>query len=851
MIYEDMTREQLLEELRSAKDEITQLRWSVGTRELKTTSSVFPGMVSERRYRSLFENIPVAIWEEDFSSVKNYLDNLRKAGIRDFKNYFTQNPDEVLKCITLARIIDINQAAVDLYQSGTKEAFFRGLNQIIPEESMGVMRDEFTALAEGKTEFKAEMLQRTFDERKIHVILRLVIAPGHEYDWSRVLVTIIDITERKKAEEDVRRSQERYQLSAKGANDGLWDWDVVTNEVYFSPRWKAMIGFNDQEFPNKFIAFEKAIHPEDHDRAMKALKDYLQGKAQIYQAEFRMCHKDGSYRWMLARAAAIWDQNGIPLRIAGSHMDITERKASEVLLARRAAELATVAEVSTAVSTILEVKPMLQSVVDLTQERFRLSHVHVYLVNHSEKVLELTAASGDSLEQVPYEKRLVFLEDEDQLVARAGTSRSGVIRNYLQRFSSSTQDGSSELAVPMIVGGTLLGVLKVQSSPAGLFTQEDIQIHTTLASQVAVALQNARQYEKIQMQQKRFRDVALASADWVFETDAGACYTYCSDRVRDVLGYSPDEMIGKNFIDLLPEDERPRLRSALKEALRTSSSLTDLETHQFTRDGRPVIISTTAVPFLDEQGLMLGYRGVNKDVTGKRKADELLVRRAEELATVAELSTSVSTILDPQKMLQSVVDLVKERFELYHAHIYLLDETGETLVLASGSGEIGRRMVAEQRRIALDTKRSIVARAARTQQSIIANDTHINPDFLPHPLLPNTASELAVPLIVGSGLIGVLDVQSDSVGSFLDEDAMIFLTLASQVAVALQNARQYALIQKKAEQEALVNTISERIQAASTVENALKVAVRELGQALGAELTTVELTLTPEENTGR
>ena len=121
MMYQGMTREQLLAELKKAKDEVTQLRWSLGTRELRTTSGVFPGMVSERRYRGLFENSPVAFWEEDLSKVKSYLDRLRKSGVTDFRNYFNTYPEEALKCSNFVKIIDVNQATVDLYRAGTKK----------------------------------------------------------------------------------------------------------------------------------------------------------------------------------------------------------------------------------------------------------------------------------------------------------------------------------------------------------------------------------------------------------------------------------------------------------------------------------------------------------------------------------------------------------------------------------------------------------------------------------------------------------------------------------------------------------------------------------------------------------
>jgi putative methionine-R-sulfoxide reductase with GAF domain len=217
------------------------------------------------------------------------------------------------------------------------------------------------------------------------------------------------------------------------------------------------------------------------------------------------------------------------------------------------------------------------------------------------------------------------------------------------------------------------------------------------------------------------------------------------------------------------------------------------------------------------------------------RAFEDVRRRAAELATVAEVSTATSTILEVKNLLQEVVDLTKERFSLYHSHIYLLDEAGENLVLASGAGEPGRQMVAEGRSIPLNREQSLVARAAREQKGVTVNDVTQAPDFLPNPLLPDTRSELAVPMIVGGKVIGVFDVQSDVVGRFTDSDINIQTTLAAQVATSIQNVRSFEQSKTEADFEALVNTIGQKIQRAATVEDTLQTAIRELGLALGAK----------------
>lgn len=176
--------------------------------------------------------------------------------------------------------------------------------------------------------------------------------------------------------------------------------------------------------------------------------------------------------------------------------------------------------------------------------------------------------------------------------------------------------------------------------------------------------------------------------------------------------------------------------------------------------------------------------------------EQRVAERTQALSSVAEISTTASTSLETDKLLQQVVDLSKDRFDFYHAHIYLLDEAGASLVLSAGAGAVGRQMVAKGHSIPLDREQSLVARAARERKGVTINDVTTAPDFLPNPLLPDTRSELAVPMMAGDEVIGVFDVQSDMIGRFSESDIAVQTTLASQVASAVQNARSYTELQQ-------------------------------------------------------
>src|SRR4051812_29606564 len=133
----------------------------------------------------------------------------------------------------------------------------------------------------------------------------------------------------KRALSSLAASGERHALALQGTNDGLWDWDVASDRVYLSPRWKAMLGFTEGELGDTREAWLERVHPDDRPAFTEALDAHLAGAAEHFEFEHRVRHRDGAYRWMLARGTAVRDSSGQPLRVVGSQTDVTDRKESE------------------------------------------------------------------------------------------------------------------------------------------------------------------------------------------------------------------------------------------------------------------------------------------------------------------------------------------------------------------------------------------------------------------------------------------------------------------------------------------------------------------------------------------
>jgi len=224
--------------------------------------------------------------------------------------------------------------------------------------------------------------------------------------------------------------------------------------------------------------------------------------------------------------------------------------------------------------------------------------------------------------------------------------------------------------------------------------------------------------------------------------------------------------------------------------------------------------------------------------------------RSRQIQTAAEVSQAASSILDPDELIQRVVDLTRERLNLYYAGLFLLDETGEWAVLRAGTGEPGQQMVAQGHRLDVGGD-SMIGRCVATAQARIALDVGKEATRFDNPLLPETRSELALPLISRGEVIGALTIQSTRESAFSQEDIAALQTMANQLAIAIENAhlfeRTQAMLSETEEQAhrlALLNEMSERLNRAETVDQVFDVSAAMVSQIFTADRASVAL-LTP------
>lgn len=303
-----------------------------------------------------------------------------------------------------------------------------------------------------------------------------------------------------------------------------------------------------------------------------------------------------------------------------------------------------------------------------------------------------------------------------------------------------------------------------------------------------------RKHAEQLLQEEKERNQAILeslSTPIVIAKVANGTLIYVNEPLADMIRTPRDQLIGRLTPDFF---YNPTDRQAYVSLLREKKQVTNYEVYLKRGDGDPfwALMSGRIAQF---EGELVTITSLI-DISDRKAAEAAIQKQAIELRTVAEVSTVAATVRETTVLLQEVVDLAKERFNLYHVHIYLLNSMANRLVLAAGAGSVGRSMSTHGHSIPINNERSLVAQAARERKGIIVNDVHQDPNFLPNPLLPDTLSELAVPLIIGDSLVGVLDVQASELNRFSESDVVIQTTLASQIAVALENARSFERSQK-------------------------------------------------------
>lgn len=468
------------------------------------------------------------------------------------------------------------------------------------------------------------------------------------------VVALQDITQRKQAELELRKSEERWQLALQGTGDGLFDWNIVTNEAFLSPKLKQTLGYADHEVDNSFEGWRQLVHPDDLEEVAAAIEAHLQQNVPLYAAEYRMRCKDGSFKWILARGQTQWDDNGQPIRMIGSHQDITRQKQAEQKLAQlnreleervnaRTSQLAAANHQNEALQT-QEQKARRQAEVakaetELYEQMIRNIQLG-FLVWHSPD-LEL----GETLQLVATNPAAEHIL-ETELHSKIGNQMGVIFPNFTQQYPHillsllqviQKQHPRSIENVPFTLPNGEENIFSLRAFPL----PEDC---------VGVAFENVtfqkRTEAALSLIEQRYRTIVDSVKEVIFQTDTHGCWTFLNSAWTEITGYAIRESLGKSLTELVvSQADQQKWQDLFASFIREEQTVLNHKVEILTKAKERRWLEIRVVPFPDADGFTIGTFGTINDITELQQTEANLQAQANQLIQLnAELMDTTTQL---------------------------------------------------------------------------------------------------------------------------------------------------------------------------------------------------------------
>ncbi len=397
------------------------------------------------------------------------------------------------------------------------------------------------------------------------------------------------------------------------------------------------------------------------------------------------------------------------------------------------------------------------------------------------------------------------------------------------------EPAKSWLGIPLLFGGEVVGALILQDVVnEEQFSENDLNLFMTLAPQIATAIRNAQLITEIQAalqaydQEHFLLNTLLNHApDGISFKDTEGRYIRASQSTAEFYYLPVKDLIGKTDLELAGEQMGQEMWNHQQHILESGQAQTTIFSQEDEQARTRKWWQVTGIPINDFEGKLYGLMVIQQNITELKETEQLSNRRAEELMTAAEIARDTTGTLDVESLLEKSVNLVRERFGFYHASIFLLDKVGDYAELRESTGEAGAQMMKAGHRLAVGSK-SIVGQVTEQGTALVVNRVKEDSNYYPNPLLPETQSELAIPMKVGERILGSLDVQSRHEDAFNPDDVSVLQILADQVAVAVVNSELFGQTQELLGKHRLLRQITNAAGMSTNLEEALVSVVKVL-----------------------
>lgn len=394
----------------------------------------------------------------------------------------------------------------------------------------------------------------------------------------------------------------------------------------------------------------------------------------------------------------------------------------------------------------------------------------------------------------------------------------------------------SWLSVPLISSGQTIGAMALfDSRKSDRFTELDQELLDTIAPQIGSSFRNtelliAQQKALSAYDQERFLLNTLLdnTPDRVAFKDINGEFIRVSRSAQDLLALNAH----------ITENQADESTDRDLEIMANNQAVMGEVSERQTDSGKKIWELTSKIPMTNEAGVVTGLLSISRDITDLKNAEQLAERRAGQLLTAAEIAKETSTgSMNIDETLKRLVDLVRSRFGFYHSSIFLLDPSRQNAVLRESTGQAGEMLKRSGHKLAVGSQ-SIIGQTTQKARPILINDVTKEENYYPNPLLPDTRSELGIPLLISGQVIGALDVQSTELDAFTDEDVRILQVLADQLAVAIQNANLFTKTEQTLSRHRLLHQITSAAGQSPTIEDAIRAAVQTLHQTMSSDQIT-------------
>ena len=418
-----------------------------------------------------------------------------------------------------------------------------------------------------------------------------------------------DITAQKQTEAILRQTQERYELVAEASNDGLWDWNLNTDRIYYSPRWKKTLGFETDQISDRATEWFYRIHPDDRDRATVAFQDYIQGLTPTFELEHRLLHNDGTYRWILSRGACLSTADGQPWRMIGSNQDITECKQAN-------------------------------STLRLTQERLHYLLSHSPAVLYSCKVLgnySMTFMSENAAAIVGYHAS-EFLANNGLWTSRIHPNDAPrIFANLPKLFESGHHVHEYRFQHKNGQYRWMHDELKLIRDEAGE-PLEIVGFWIDITEQKLSEIILQQQTKALQDAHQRLRFHVENSPLAVVEWDREFRVQSWSKQAEKIFGWKAHEVRGKRSTDwqFIEDEDIELVKCNMSKLLDGSASSIVYQNRNVTKNGSVVYCQWYESVLLDECGNLVSILSLVQDITEQKETEAALVNNAELLRVLNE-----------------------------------------------------------------------------------------------------------------------------------------------------------------------------------------------------------------------